>query len=172
MHRILWGGRRSRPPLGRRFPPQGGQPRFLTRPSRPLEGCFSTKQGQQGAHGHSSGHSVMHLVRRGDARAADTFLMIKGGDSVVVPALRTTRLSSLVQEGKLALRAEETSTAGPPTISCAGRLSVRADGGFSAPTVVSTIMERVHGHPSYGGLGYISFVAFPTATRKRGPSPP
>ena len=68
----------------------------------------------------------MYLVRRGDDRAADPFLMIKGGDSVVVPALRTTRLASLVQEGKLALRAEETSTAGPPrSPERAGCLSVR-----------------------------------------------
>ena len=61
---------------------------------------------------------VMHLVRRGDVRAADANLMIKGGHSVAVPARRTTRLSSLVQEGKLALRAKWTSTVGPPTSSC------------------------------------------------------
>ena len=97
------------------------------------------KHRRQSAHGHGSGHIVMRLARRGDVRAADAFLVIKGGHSVVVPARRTTRLSSLVQKGKLALRAEKTSTAGPPTISCVGRLSVRADGGFSAPTVVSTI---------------------------------
>ena len=95
----------------------------------------------------------MRPVRRDDARAADTLRMIKGGDSVVVPALRTTRLSSLVQEGKLALRAEETPTVGPSTISCAGRLAVRAVGGFPAPTVVSTAMDRVHKLHGYGGLG-------------------
>ena len=95
----------------------------------------------------------MHLIRRGDVRAADANLMIKGGHSVAVPARRTTRLSSLVQEGKLALRAEETSTAGPSTIACAGSLSVRAVGGFPAPTVVSTIMDQVHGPPSCDGLG-------------------
>ena len=88
---------------------------FLARPSWPLEGCFDAKQRQQGAHGRSSGHSVMHLVRRGDVRAADANLMIKGGHSVAVPAQRTTRLSSLVQRGKLALRAKRTSTVGPPT---------------------------------------------------------
>ena len=170
MHRILWGGRQSRPPLGRRFPPQGGQPRFLTRPSRPLEGCFSTKRGLQGAHGHGSGHSVTRLARHGDARAADPLRMIKGGDSVVVPALRTTRLASLVQEAKLALRAEETSTAGPSTIACAGSLSVRAVGGFPAPTVVSTIMDQVHGLHSCGGLGRPSHA--PSAPIKGGSPPP
>ena len=111
----------------------------------------------------------MRPVRRDDARAADTLLMIKGGDSVVVPALRTTRLSSLVQEGKLALRAEETSTVGPSTISCAGRLSVRAVGGFPAPTVVSTAMDRVHELHSCGGLGRPSCTP---ATPIKGGSPP
>ena len=61
---------------------------------------------------------VTRLVRRGDVRAADAKLMIKGGHSVAVPARRTTRLSSLVQEGKLALRAKWTLTAGPPMSSC------------------------------------------------------
>ena len=95
----------------------------------------------------------MRLVRRDDARAADTLCMIKGGDSVVVPALRTTRLASFAQEAKLALRAEETSTVGPSTISCAGRLAVRVVGGFPAPTVVSTAMDRVHELHGCGGLG-------------------
>ena len=95
----------------------------------------------------------MHLVRRGDDRAADANLMIKGGHSVAVPARRTTRLSLLVQGGKLALRAKRTSTVGPPTSSCAGRLTVLVDGGFSDPTVVSTIMDRVQELRSYGGLG-------------------
>ena len=95
----------------------------------------------------------MQLVRRDDARAADTLWMIKGGDSVVVPALRTTRLASFAQEAKLALRAEETSTVGPSTISCAGRLTVRAVGGFPAPTVGSTIMDRVQERRGCGGLG-------------------
>ena len=57
---------------------------------------------------------VMRLVRRGDVRAADANLMIKGGHSVAVPARRTTRLSSLVQGEKLALYAKWTSTVGPP----------------------------------------------------------
>ena len=113
---------------------------------------------------------VMCLARRGDVRAADAFLVIKGGHGVVVPARRTTRLSSLVQKGKLALRAAKTSTAGPPTISCAGRLSVRADGGFSAPTVVSTILDRVHGLHSCGGLGRPSWT--PAAPIKGGSPPP
>ena len=96
---------------------------------------------------------MTRLARRGDVRAADAFLVIKGGHSVVVPARRTTRLSSLVQKGKLALRAKWTSTVGPPTSSCAGRLTVLADGGFSAPAVVSTIMDRVQELRGYGGLG-------------------
>ena len=70
-----------------------------------------------------------------------------------VPARRTTRLSSFVIEGKLVLRAKETSTVGPPTSSCRSRLAVPVDGGFSAPTVVSTIMDQVHGLPSCCGLG-------------------
>ena len=100
---------------------------------------------------------VMRLVRRGDVRAADANLMIKGGHIVAVPARWTTRLSSLVQEGKLALRAEETPAVGPSTISCAGRLSIRAVGGFPAPTVVSTTMDRVHKLHGYGGLGRPSY---------------
>ena len=95
----------------------------------------------------------MRLAKRSDVHTADAFLVIKGGHSVVVPARRTTRLFSLVQKGKLALRAEKTSTVGPSTISCAGRLSVRAVGGFPAPTVVSTAMDRVHKLHGYGGLG-------------------
>ena len=58
---------------------------------------------------------VMRLVRRGVVRATEAILMIKGGHKVAVPARRTTRLSSSVQEGKLALRAKRTSTVGPPT---------------------------------------------------------
>ena len=96
---------------------------------------------------------VMRLVRRGHVRAADANLMIKGGHSVAVPARRTTRLSSLVQERKLALRAKWTLTVGPPTSSCASGQTVLADGGFSAPTVVSTVMDQVHGLRSCGGLG-------------------
>ena len=57
---------------------------------------------------------MMRLVKRGDVRAAGANLMIKGGHSIAVPARRTTRLSSLVQGGKLALRAKRTSTVGPP----------------------------------------------------------
>ena len=87
---------------------------------------------------------VMRLVRRGDVRVADANLLITGGHSVAVPARRTTRLSSLVQGGKLALRAKWTSTVGPPTSSYASRLTVLADSGFSAPTVVSTIMDQVY----------------------------
>ena len=96
---------------------------------------------------------VMRLVRRGDVSAADANLMIKGGHSVAVPARWTTRLSYLVQEGKLALRAKWTSTVGPPSSSCVSRLIVLADGGFFAPTVVSTIVDQVHGLRSCGRLG-------------------
>ena len=96
---------------------------------------------------------VMRLVRRGDVRAKDANLMIKGGHSIAVPARRTTRLYSLVQGEKLALRAKWTSTVGPPTSPCASRLTVLADGGFSAPTIVSTIVDQVHGLRSCGGLG-------------------
>ena len=112
----------------------------------------------------------MHLVRRGVVSAADANLMIKGGHSIVVPAQRTTRLSYLVQGGKLALRAQRTSTVGPPTSSRAGRLTVLADGGFSAPTVVSTIMDQVHGLPCCGGLGRPSRA--PAAPIKGGSPPP
>ena len=111
----------------------------------------------------------MHLAWRGDVRAADAFLMIKGGHIVVVPARRTTRLSSLVQEGKLALRTKRTSPVGPPMSSCAGQQTVLMDGGFSAPTVVSTIMDRVHGLHGYGGLGRPSCTL---AAPIKGGSPP
>ena len=110
---------------------------------------------------------VMRLVRRGDVRAADANLMIKGGHNIAVPARRTTRLSSLVQEGKLALRAKWMSTVGPPTSPCASRLTVLADGGFSAPTVVSTTVDQVHGLRSCGGLGRPS-----RAPIKEGSPPP
>ena len=139
------------------------------RPSWPPEGCFDAKQRQQDAHGRASGRRVMHLIRRGDVRAADTKLMIKGGHNIAVPARRTTRLSSLLQGGKLALRAKWTSTVGPPTSLCASRLTVLADGGFSAPSVVSTIMDLVYELHSCGGLGRPSRA--PTAPIKGG-SPP
>ena len=57
---------------------------------------------------------------------------------------------------------------GTPLSSCRSRLTVLLGGGFSAPTVISTIMDQVHGHPSFGGLGYTSFVAFPAAPIKGG----
>ena len=112
---------------------------------------------------------MMRLVRRGDVRAAGANLMIKGGHSVAVPAQRTTRLSSLVQGEKLALRAKWTSTVGPLTSPCASRLTVLADGGFSAPTVVYTIMDKVHGLHSCGGLGRPSRAS---STPIKGGSPP
>ena len=81
---------------------------------------------------------MTRLTRRGDVRAAVAHLVIKGGHNLSVPVRRTTRLSSFVIEGKLALRAKETSTVRPPTSSCRSRLVVLLGGGFSAPTVVST----------------------------------
>ena len=170
MRKIAWGDRPHGPPLWRCLPLEGSQHGFLLRPSWPLEGCFDATQPQQDAHGHSSGRRVMRLVRRGDVRAAVAKLMIKGGHSVAVPARRTTRLSSLVIEGKLALRAKGTSTVGPPTSSCRSRLTVPVDGGFSAPTVVSTIMDQVHGLHRYGGLGRTSCA--PAAPIKGGSPPP
>ena len=47
----------------------------------------------------------------------------------------------MVIERKLALRAKETSTVGPPTSPCRSRLAVLLGGGFSAPTVVSTVAK-------------------------------
>ena len=82
---ISWGGQQGGPPLGRHLPPQGSQPQLLTRPSWPLEGCFSIKRRQQSAHGHSSGHMMMRLARRGDVRATDTLLMIKGDTALLSP---------------------------------------------------------------------------------------
>ena len=113
---------------------------------------------------------VMRLARRGDVHAAVANLMIKGGHSAAVPARRTTRLSPLVQGGKPALRAKGTSTVGPPTSSCVHRWTVLADGGFSTPTVVPTIMGRVHGLHRCGGLGRPSHV--PDAPIKGGSPPP
>ena len=158
--------------MERYLPLEGSQHAFLMRPSWPPEGCFDAKQRRQDAHGRASGRKVMHPIRRGDVRATDTKLMIKGGHNVAVPARRTMRLSSLVQGGKLALRAKWTSTVGPPTSPCVSRLTILADGDFSAPTVVSTIMDWVHGHLSCGGLGQNPFVAFPAAPIKGGPPPP
>ena len=42
----------------------------------------------------------------------------------------------------------------------------------TAPTFVSTIMDRVYGHPSCGGPGYTAFVAFLAARIKGRPFPP
>ena len=95
-------------------PLQGSRRGFLPRPSRPLEDCFAATLPLQDAHGHCKGRSMMHLARRGDVRAAVAHLVIKGRHSVSSPARRTTRLSSLVIEGKLALRTKGTSTVGPP----------------------------------------------------------
>ena len=50
---------------------------------------------------------MTRLARRSDVRAAVAHLVIKTGHSVSVPARRTTRLSSFVIEGKLALHAKE-----------------------------------------------------------------
>ena len=57
---------------------------------------------------------MTRLARRGDVRAAVAHLVIKGRQCVYVPARQTTRLSSFVIAGKLALHAKETSTVGPP----------------------------------------------------------
>ena len=170
VRKIAWGGRPCGHPLGRCLPLEGSQHRFPLRPSWPLEGCFDATQPQQDTPGHSSGRRVMRLVRRGDVRASVAKLMIKGGHSVAVPTRRTMRLSSLVIEEKLVLRAKGTSTVGPPTSSYVSRLTVLADGGFSAPTIVSTIMDQVHGLRRCGGLGRPSIA--PTAPIKGGSPPP
>ena len=83
---------------------------------------------------------VMRLIRRGDVRAADAKLMIKGGHSVDVPpdGLRDFPLWCKRESWRYAPRGRQQWD--PPTSSCVSRLTIFADGGFSAPTVVSTIM--------------------------------
>ena len=60
-------------------PLQECQHGFLTRPSRPLEGCFAATLPLQIAHGFCRGRSMTRLARRGDVHAAVTHLVIKGG---------------------------------------------------------------------------------------------
>ena len=66
-------------------PHQGSQHGFLSRPSRPLEGCFAAMLPLQNAYGFCRGRSMMRLASRGDVRAAVTHLVIKGDTTCLPP---------------------------------------------------------------------------------------
>ena len=68
-----------------KHPLQGSQHSFLSRPSRPLEGCFAAMQPLESALGLCRDRSVTHLSRRDDVNAAVADLMIKGALHVCPP---------------------------------------------------------------------------------------
>ena len=164
-------GRQAMRPSPREMPSPGRKstqvPLEALRASRGLLRCNATPAD---AHGHHSGHRVMRLVRCGDICAADAKLMIKGGTQRCCTRPTDYETFLFGARGKAgATRQVDINSGTPPRAPATSRLTVLADGGFSAPTVVSTIMDQVHRQPNCGGLGRPSRA--PTAPIKGG-SPP